>query len=210
MLASNNSFTDPPLENSNLVLGGKRLEELSSSLLDVPIPIIENVVSTISLGVPLDLEKIALNGRNIEYNPSRFGAAIMRIRNPRTTGLIFSSGKIVCAGAKSEESCRRASRKYARIVEKLGYQAKSVVFEIQNIVATCNVRFSINLGGISFTHLKFCTFEPEIFPGLHYRMLQPKVTIVIFPSGKLNITGAKNKEDIDTAFRHIYPILRKC
>jgi transcription initiation factor TFIID TATA-box-binding protein len=78
-------------------------------------------VSTISVGCKLDLKKIALQARNAEYNPKRFAALIMRIRAPRTTALIFSSGKMVCTGAKSENESKLAARKYARIIQKLGF-----------------------------------------------------------------------------------------
>jgi len=64
-----------------------------------------------------------MHARNAEFNPKRFAAVIMRIREPRTTALIFGSGKLVCTGAKSEEDSRLAVRKYARIVQKLGFQA---------------------------------------------------------------------------------------
>lgn len=80
-----------------------------------------NIVSTVNLNCKLDLKKIALHARNAEYNPKRFAAVIMRIREPRTTALIFSSGKMVCTGAKSEEDSRLAARKYARIIQKLGF-----------------------------------------------------------------------------------------
>lgn len=83
--------------------------------------IFRNIVSTVNLGCKLDLKKIALHARNAEYNPKRFAAVIMRIREPRTTALIFSSGKMVCTGAKSEEDSRLAARKYARIIQKLGF-----------------------------------------------------------------------------------------
>ncbi len=89
------------------------------------IPQLQNIVSTVNLGCKLDLKKIALHARNAEYNPKRFAAVIMRIREPRTTALIFSSGKMVCTGAKSEEDSRLAARKYARIVQKLGFQVRS-------------------------------------------------------------------------------------
>lgn len=85
-------------------------------------PQLQNIVSTVNLGCKLDLKRIALHARNAEYNPKRFAAVIMRIREPRTTALIFSSGKMVCTGAKSEEMSRLAARKYARIVQKLGFE----------------------------------------------------------------------------------------
>lgn len=90
-----------------------------------------NIVSTVNLNCKLDLKKIALHARNAEYNPKRFAAVIMRIREPRTTALIFSSGKMVCTGAKSEEDSRLAARKYARIIQKLGFPAKFLDFKIQ-------------------------------------------------------------------------------
>ena len=58
------------------------------------IPQLQNIVSTVNMGVKLDLKKIALHARNAEFNPKRFAAVIMRIREPRTTALIFSSGEI--------------------------------------------------------------------------------------------------------------------
>lgn len=78
-------------------------------------------MSTVNLNCKLELKRIALHARNAEYNPKRFAAVIMRIREPRTTALIFSSGKMVCTGAKSEEDSRLAARKYARIIQKLGF-----------------------------------------------------------------------------------------
>lgn len=179
-----------------------------SQLVDVPSPALQNIVSTVNLGVPLDLKKIALHARNAEYNPKRFAAVIMRIREPRTTALIFSSGKMVCTGAKSEEASRLAARKYARIVQKLGFNAKFTEFKVQNMVGSCDVRFPIQLEGLCLTHTQFSTYEPELFPGLIYRMVKPRVVLLIFVSGKVVITGAKYKKDIDDAFNQIYPILK--
>lgn len=69
-----------------------------------------------NLSVKLDLKQIALHARNAEYNPKRFAAVIMRLRDPKTTALIFASGKMVCTGAKTEEDSNRAARKYAKII----------------------------------------------------------------------------------------------
>ncbi|PAV86559.1 hypothetical protein WR25_11949 [Diploscapter pachys] len=176
--------------------------------LDIPMPTLQNIVSTVNLGVPLDLKKIALHARNAEYNPKRFAAVIMRIREPRTTALIFSSGKMVCTGAKSEEASRLAARKYARIVQKLGFNAKFTEFKVQNMVGSCDVRFPIQLEGLCIMHQQFSTYEPELFPGLIYRMVKPRVVLLIFVSGKVVITGAKFKKEIDDAFNQIYPILK--
>ncbi|KAI9019784.1 transcription factor TFIID-domain-containing protein [Hyaloraphidium curvatum] len=171
------------------------------------VPTLQNVVATVDLETKLDLKNIALHARNAEYNPKRFAAVIMRIREPKTTALIFSSGKMVVTGAKSEEYARLAARKFARIVQKLGFPAKFSAFKIQNIVGSCDVRFPIRLEGLAYQHGPFSSYEPELFPGLIYRMVQPKVVLLIFVSGKVVLTGAKDRNDINRAFDQIYPVL---
>uniref|UniRef100_A0A8C6LY65 TATA box binding protein like 2 n=1 Tax=Nothobranchius furzeri TaxID=105023 RepID=A0A8C6LY65_NOTFU len=170
--------------------------------------VVVNIVSTVNLGCPLDLKFIALQARNAEYNPKRFAAVIMRIREPRTTALIFSSGKMVCTGAKSEEQSRLAARKYARVVQKLGFPARFLDFKVQNMVASCDVCFPIRLEGLVLTHQQFSSYEPELFPGLIYRMVKPRIVLLIFVSGKVVLTGAKERAEIYEAFENIYPILK--
>eukprot|EP00246_Nothoceros_aenigmaticus_P017582 TRINITY_DN871_c0_g1_i1.p1 TRINITY_DN871_c0_g1~~TRINITY_DN871_c0_g1_i1.p1 ORF type:complete len:116 (-),score=13.63 TRINITY_DN871_c0_g1_i1:940-1287(-) len=105
-----------PLEGSQPV----DLEKHPSGI----IPTLQNIVSTVNMDTRLDLKTIALHARNAEYNPKRFAAVIMRIREPKTTALIFASGKMVCTGAKSEQQSKLAARKYARIIQKLGFPAQ--------------------------------------------------------------------------------------
>ncbi|KAK0185872.1 TBP-domain-containing protein [Armillaria mellea] len=171
------------------------------------VPTLQNIVATVNLDCRLDLKTIALHARNAEYNPKRFAAVIMRIRDPKTTALIFASGKMVVTGAKSEDDSRLASRKYARIVQKLGFDAKFSEFKIQNIVGSCDVKFPIRLEGLAYSHGQFSSYEPELFPGLIYRMIKPKVVLLIFVSGKIVLTGAKVREEIYTAFNTIYTVL---
>lgn len=167
-----------------------------------------NIVATVNLDCRLDLKTIALHARNAEYNPKRFAAVIMRIREPKTTALIFASGKMVVTGAKSEDDSKLASRKYARIIQKLGFNAKFTDFKIQNIVGSCDIKFPIRLEGLASRHHNFSSYEPELFPGLIYRMIKPKIVLLIFVSGKIVLTGAKVREEIYQAFEMIYPVLQ--
>ncbi|RLN41777.1 TATA-box-binding protein 1-like [Panicum miliaceum] len=171
------------------------------------VPTLQNIVSTVNLDCQLDPQQIANSARNAEYNPKRFAAVIMRIRDPKTTALVFASGKMICTGAKSEEHSRLAARKYARIVQKLGFPARFKDFKIQNMVGSCDVKFPIRLEGLAMASGIFANYEPEIFPGLIYRMADPKVVILAFVSGKVVLTGAKVREDIYRAFENIYPML---
>ncbi|KAH7889974.1 TBP-domain-containing protein [Phlebopus sp. FC_14] len=183
------------------------LEQQHITAVEGIVPTLQNIVATVNLDCRLDLKTIALHARNAEYNPKRFAAVIMRIRDPKTTALIFASGKMVVTGAKSEDDSRLAARKYARIVQKLGFDAKFAEFKIQNIVGSCDVKFPIRLEGLAYSHGQFSSYEPELFPGLIYRMLKPKVVLLIFVSGKIVLTGAKVREEIYTAFNTIYTVL---
>ena len=172
------------------------------------VPQLQNVVSTVNLCCKLDLRKIAQGARNAEYNPKRFAAVIMRIREPRTTSLVFNSGKLVVTGARSEESSKLAARKYARVIQKLGFPAKFSNFKVQNMVGSCDVKFPIRLEGLMLMHGQFCSYEPELFPGLIYRMVKPRIVLLVFVSGKVVLTGAKTREEIYQGFNNIYPILK--
>ena len=114
---------------------------------------------------------------------------------------------MVVTGAKSEDDSKLASRKYARIIQKLGFNAKFTDFKIQNIVGSCDIKFPIRLEGLASRHHNFSSYEPELFPGLIYRMMKPKIVLLIFVSGKIVLTGAKVREEIYQAFELIYPVL---
>lgn len=169
---------------------------------------LQNMSSTANLGVKLDLKKIALKCRNTEFNPRRFSAVIMRLREPRATALIFASGKMCVTGVKSTHNANLAVKKFCYIIERVGFKAKEFVdFKVQNIVGTADCGFPIRLEGLVYHHSAFASYEPELFPGLIYRMVSPKVVFLIFVSGKIVITGAKKESDLSTALTKIYPIV---
>ncbi|XP_065574553.1 TATA-box-binding protein-like [Artemia franciscana] len=105
-------------------------------------PIIQNIVSSVYTGCPLNLMKIAIKGSNVIYD-KRQDAVFMRIRNPQAEAKILSSGRVECRGAKSEADSRLAARKVARIIQKLGFNVKFLNFKIKNIIATYDTEFQI-------------------------------------------------------------------
>jgi len=122
---------------------------------------VQNIASTANLGVRLDLKKIALKCRNTEFNPRRFGAVIMRLREPRATALIFSSGKICVTGVKSTHNATLACKKFHYIIERVGFKPKEYMdFKVQNIVGTADLGFPIRLEGLVYAHSAFASFEP--------------------------------------------------
>lgn len=173
-----------------------------------PTATIQNVVCTVNLGCTLDLQKINFRTRNSEYNPKRFCGIVMRLLHPRSTALIFSSGKIVVTGVRHENNSVLAARKYARILQKLGFPVKFTEFKIHNMVATCDLRFPLRLENLHQIHGQFTSYEPELFPALIYRMIKPRIVILIFVNGKLVITGAKSRGEIYEGLDNIFPILK--
>ena len=125
-------------------------------------PTLQNIVATCNLACDLDLKTIAMHARNAEYNPKRFAAVIMRIRDPKTTALIFRSGKMVVTGAKSEADARTAARKYARIIQKLDFPARFADFKIQNMVGSCDVKFPIRLEGLAYKRAASLTVRVRV------------------------------------------------
>ena len=179
------------------------------------LPFIENIVSTANFGCLLNLREIALQAKNAEYNPKRFSAVIMKIKEPKTTALIFSTGKIVCLGAKTEEDSKKACKKFGKIIKSLGYPAIFKEFKIENIVGSVDVKFNISLMKLNFYIAKnfnsqirrYIAYVPEVFPGLIYRLIEPKIVLLIFNSGKIVLTGGKYRNEIYDGFKKIYPVL---
>jgi len=169
---------------------------------------IQNMSATCNLGVKLNLKEIALRCRNTEFNPRRFAAVIMRLREPRATALIFASGKMVITGAKSAHNAMLAAKKFSYIVERVGFKPQDLIdFQVQNIVGTVDVGFPIRLEGLVYAHSRFASYEPELFPGLIYRLVSPRVVFLIFVSGKIVLTGAKTESDLSEAMAKIHPLL---
>lgn len=175
---------------------------------------IVNVVSTVSLECQLSLRELALKLQNSEYNPKRINALIIRIKKPKTAALVFSNGKMVVVGADNEDDSKQAAKIYAKNIKSLGYNdIKFKNFKIENVVASCDANFQIQLTKLSLKlkliNNKNCSYEPDIFPGLIYHMQDPKICLLIFKSGKLVFVGAKQRNDIYSAFEKIFPLLKQ-
>ena len=208
-------------EPTNIIL----TKPITNSIEDDSLPeiTVTNIVSMFDVGCHLDLKEIALRCPNSEYNPKRLNAAIMRIRNPKTVVLIFSTGKCICTGAKTEDDSKIASKTYAKIFKWIGYkEAKLKTFQIINIVATCDLKVSLKLSKLNAEMAcKFnqssdsnsdkirVSYEPEQFPGIIYRMINPRITLLIFASRKVNFVGVKERNEAFEALQKVYHLLLK-
>jgi len=166
-----------------------------------------NVVASASLDQKIDLLAILKVFRNVEYRPKQFPGLVFRLKRPKTATLIFGSGKMVCTGAKSEKMARRAVNKVVRELKNNGIiiLGKPTI-TIQNMVASANLHGSIDLETAADI-LDNVMYEPEQFPGLIYRMKDPKTVLLLFASGKMVCTGAKSEEMVYESIVKIYGVL---
>jgi len=168
---------------------------------------IQNVVAIANLNQKIDLQAIMKVFRNVEHRPKKFPGLVFRLRNPKMTTLIFSTGKMVCPGAKSEKEALGAVMRIVRELRKEGFIiSRSPKIDIVNIVGTADVGGKIDLEAMSDI-LENVMYEPEQFPGAIYRMNDPKVVLLVFSSGKLVITGARREEQVYEAADKIRAIL---
>jgi transcription initiation factor TFIID TATA-box-binding protein len=170
---------------------------------------IENVVASATLNQKVDLNAVVKGYPGVEYRPEQFPGLVFRLKRPKTATLIFSSGKMVCTGAKSEKEARRAVMKVIKELKKGGIIIISKPeMKIQNMVASGNLGGMIDLEKAAYS-LGRSMYEPEQFPGLIYRMEEPKVVILLFASGKLVCTGAKKEEDVYVSVEKLHGLLEE-
>lgn len=171
---------------------------------------IENIVASTPIGHEIDLIPLVHVLEGVEYNPKRFPGLIYRSKDPKMAALIFGSGKIICTGAKSIANLECGARKVFGELASAGVDTEAEPdITVQNIVATADLKTVLNLSSIAINlGMENIEYEPEIFPGLVYRIDQPKVVLLIFGSGKIVITGGKKPEDTEAAVEHIVSKLK--
>ncbi|KKN39268.1 hypothetical protein LCGC14_0744970 [marine sediment metagenome] len=161
---------------------------------------IENVVATVVVEITekIDLNQIARRHAEVEYNPERFPGLVMRIEKPRATILIFSTGKMVVTGLRQASEAEKVVDKVVKNIKKAGIKVSNPEITIQNIVASGDLHTNIDLNMAAIV-MEYAMYEPEVFPGLIYRMQEPKTVFLIFSTGRIVCTGAKKKEIVREA-----------
>lgn len=174
-----------------------------------PVISIENVVASASVDQKMDLNEITRTFPDVEYHPDQFPGLVFRLKTPKTATLIFTSGKMVCTGSKSEAMARKAVKTVVQKLRNGGIPvAKEATVDIQNIVASINLGGRIHLEQAARS-LPRSMYEPEQFPGLIHRTLDPKTVILVFSSGKLVCTGAKKEPDVHRSVNNLHSTLEE-
>ena len=174
-----------------------------------PMISIVNVVASASVEQKMDLNDITRKFPDVEYHPDVFPGLVFRLTNPKTATLIFRTGKMVCTGAKSEELSIEAVNTVVQKLRKAKIKIKNdAIVSVQNIVSSISLGGKIHLEKAART-LPRSMYEPEQFPGLIHRMLDPKTVILIFASGKLVCVGAKLETEVYRSVNNVHSLLEE-
>jgi transcription initiation factor TFIID TATA-box-binding protein len=171
---------------------------------------IENVVATVSVDIEekMDLNVIARKYTDVEYNPERFPGLVMRILIPKATILVFSTGKMVVTGLRDASEAEKVVNEVIKRISKCKIKIGNPKIIIQNIVASGDLKCSIDLN-LAAVVMEYSMYEPEVFPGLIYRMQDPKTVFLIFSTGRIVCTGGKTKEIVAQAVEKLYHAVRE-
>ncbi len=160
---------------------------------------IVNIVVSTNLEHPIPLEKMAATLSNTEYNPEQFPGLVIRIKDPKTSALIFSSGNVVCTGGRTMEQVEQAIKEIIKSLDKIGVKITVTPrIQVQNIVASGAIGMKLNLNVLAM-RLENTEYEPEQFPGLVYKLNEAKATFLLFSNGKVVCTGTKSEQEVHNA-----------
>ena len=164
---------------------------------------IQNIVATASLGKPVPLTKLARTQPNTEYNPETFPGLVLRVKEPKSAVLVFSSGNLVCTGTKSTVQVKKVIQEVIKQLRKINVNitAKPKI-TVQNIVASGTIELKLNLNFLAL-EMETTEYEPEQFPGLVYKLIEPNATFLLFSNGKLVCTGTKNKAQLEDSMTQL-------
>ncbi len=175
--------------------------------------VIQNVVASVNLFTTINLTDVFQHlidedDLEVSYDPEKFPGLIMKLTQRRISTLVFSSGKLVITGAKSTNMVHEALNEIISILKETGTEInEEAEVTIQNIVASGNFNNrTINLE-LAAMWLDNSMYEPEQFPGLIYRLAEPKTVLLLFQSGNFVCTGAKTEQQVHLAVRKTYDSL---
>ena len=166
-----------------------------------------NIVASATFAEKLDLDIIAQSSEETEYEPEQFPGLVYRVSNPKTATLLFTSGKANITGAKNVEDVHKVVAIVAEKLRKIGldvFKNKDIKVVVQNMVATSDLGAEFNMNEVAVgLGLENVEYEPEQFPGLVYRVKEPKAVILIFSSGRIVCVGARSTEDVSKAVEKV-------
>jgi len=158
---------------------------------------IENIIAYAKVSELLDIEFLSEKMPGSSYNPDELKGLSIKFDELKIAVILLSNGKIVCTGAKKIEDAETTIKKVVKQVKNIGFEIeKNYEVKIENVIASTNLKHELHLSSIANALiLQNVEYEPEKFPGLIYKMEDLCTVVLLFSSGKLVCTGAKNIDD---------------
>ena len=165
---------------------------------------IENIVASGELKIELDLYSLAYKLKDIEYEPEQFPGAILKLKEPKASLLVFKNGKVICTGAKTEDLIKKAIRRAYKLVSPYSKTPPpkrfTPIYTVQNIVASGELNVVLDLYSLA-QKIKQIEYEPEQFPGAILKIKEPKSSLLLFKNGKVICTGCKTEKEVRKALK---------
>jgi len=172
---------------------------------------IVNIVASGNLNSTIDLYNLAITIPNIEYEPEQFPGAILKLKEPKVSMLLFKNGKVICSGASNEKQIPLAIYKASKMIHEIQKNVKiqkNADYTVVNLVTTANLHMTLDLFKTAMESDNV-EYEPEQFPGAILRIHDPKLTLLLFKNGKLICAGAKNEELLKKGLRKAAKMIRE-
>lgn len=172
---------------------------------------ITNVVGTVKFSIveKLDLLKILKKYPESKYNPEKFPGIVISISKPKATFLLFSTGSAVITGLAKEDDLNVAVKELAKIIKRSGMKVSVIEFNVVNIVVLFDLKMNIDLNVAAMT-MENIMYEPEVFPGAVYHIREPKLSFLLFSTGKIICAGGRKRKDIEKGLLILREEVKKC
>ena len=170
---------------------------------------IVNVVATADLRKQVDLIEIS-QLQYTTFDLEIYGGRVAYLKTPAMYGkvIIFPSSKLISVGSKSPEQAQQDLQITADILASGGFiDPVEIRAELRNIVAVLDLENLVDIEALAL--VTDGIYEPEQFPGMILRKEDPKVTYLIFASGKVVIAGSRSIEDLRVASDKIKTIIEE-
>ncbi len=169
-----------------------------------------NVVVNVFLKKQLPLKSIADRFRDVQFNLNKFPGIHIKMKQPKCAVLLFKNGKMVITGLKRTKDIKNVVEKVTNKLNQIGIEVpKNPERKIVNLVISLDFGININLDH-AIIYLESSVYEPEVFPGIIFRMYDPvKAVFLIFSSGKAVLTGIQDEKVIPQAIKELGIMLKK-
>lgn len=165
-----------------------------------------NAVGSGDLGIEIDLNRLASDVKEVEFDPYKYPGAYVRLEGVGPLITVYRTGKYIITGSKSDEEAYSCRKQFLKLLTEAGVlnEPEDAWFSMQNYVCTGELDQVQNLNALAIgLGLEYTEYEPEQFPGLVFRSDDHPVVILIFASGKVVVTGAKDIDAAEEAFQSL-------